>query len=155
VLNINDTCLICKRIDDIARNQNPYFVREMETGFVVIGDFQFFKGYALLLCKTHVAELHELDRPFRLKFLEEMSLVAEAVWNCTNPKVLNYELLGNAEPHLHWHIFPRHASDPSPQGPVWKIPRELRYSDQYRPTATELNAYRTNLLNELNRLCLL
>ncbi len=146
------SCLICTRIKEIAENKNPYFVKEMETGYVVIGDFQFFKGYALLLCKHHVGELHELDRNIRLKFLEEMSLLAEAVWNCNKPKLLNYELLGNAEPHLHWHIFPRYEDDPNPRGPGWQIPRELRYAEECRPSEANLNEYREKLLNELNRL---
>lgn len=37
-------CLICDRIKMIQRGDNPYFVRELETGYVVIGDFQHFKG---------------------------------------------------------------------------------------------------------------
>lgn len=124
----------------------------METGYVVIGDTQYFKGYALLLCKVHVGELHDLEPPYRYKFLQEMSLVAEAVWNCNHPKLLNYELLGNAEPHLHWHIFPRYDNDPNPRGPVWQIPREVRYAEEHRPTEQELAGYRFKLLKELNRL---
>ena len=64
-----DSCLICERIEQIKGGSNPYFVTELETGYVVLGDFQFFKGYTLLLCKQHVPELHQLERNFRLKFL--------------------------------------------------------------------------------------
>ena len=80
-----------------------------------------------------------------------MSFVSEAVWNWVNPRVLNYEALGNAEPHLHWHIFPRHEDDPSPNTASWKVPREVRYSEKYRPTSDELAQYREELLAELNR----
>ncbi|MDS2836880.1 HIT family protein, partial [Streptococcus pneumoniae] len=38
-------CLICQRIELIKAGQNPYFVKELETGYVVIGDYQYFKGY--------------------------------------------------------------------------------------------------------------
>jgi len=31
----------------IQKNENPYFVEELETGFVVLGDHQYFKGYTL------------------------------------------------------------------------------------------------------------
>lgn len=37
----------------------------------------------MFLCKVHKAELSMLDREFKLKFLEEMSIVAEAVQNVT------------------------------------------------------------------------
>lgn len=37
-------CMICERIDWIKKNENPYFVRELDTGYVVIGDHQRIKG---------------------------------------------------------------------------------------------------------------
>jgi diadenosine tetraphosphate (Ap4A) HIT family hydrolase len=55
-----------------------------------------------------------------------MSLVAEAVFRAFTPRKLNYELLGNAVPHLHWHLFPRHSDDPHPRGPVWEDLEFLR-----------------------------
>jgi len=45
--------------------------------------------------------------------------LAEAVYKAFLPRKLNYELLGNSEAHLHWHIFPRYQNDPIPQWPVW------------------------------------
>ena len=35
-------CLICDRIQMIKDGTNPYFVKELETGYVVIGDHQHF-----------------------------------------------------------------------------------------------------------------
>ena len=89
-----DNCLVCDRISKILDNTNPYFVAELETGYVVVGDFQYFKGYALFLCKQHMTELHELDNDFKIKFLKEMSEVAEAVYIAFRPKKLNYESAG-------------------------------------------------------------
>ncbi len=37
-------CLICEGIELIKNEQNPYFVMELETGYVVWGDHQTFKG---------------------------------------------------------------------------------------------------------------
>ena len=67
-------CFICERIDMIKNNTNPYFVKELDTGYVVIGDNQHFKGYTLFLCKQHETELFYLEKNFRTKFLEEMSI---------------------------------------------------------------------------------
>lgn len=36
-------CLICDRIEMIKNGTNPYFVKELETGYVVIGDNQHFR----------------------------------------------------------------------------------------------------------------
>lgn len=54
----------------------------------------------LLLCKEHKTELHELEQTFKMKFLEEMSGVAEAVFNAFHPSKLNYELIRNGVPLL-------------------------------------------------------
>ena len=53
-------CGICQRIEQIQQKTNPYFVAELQTGYVVMGKYQLFRGYTLLLCKEHKAELHEL-----------------------------------------------------------------------------------------------
>ncbi len=42
-------CLICERIEQIKRGENPYFVCELSTGYVVLGDHQRFRGYTLFL----------------------------------------------------------------------------------------------------------
>ena len=33
---------------------------------------------------------------------------------------MNYELLGNSDPHLHWHIIPRYKTDPRWGAPIWE-----------------------------------
>ena len=117
-------CFICDRINMIKAGANPYFVKELETGYVVIGDYQHFKGYSLFLCKRHKTELFQLDHATKMKFLEVMSIVGEAVANAFDAEKMNYELLGNGETHLHWHLFPRVSGDlqgygNNGKGPVW------------------------------------
>lgn len=87
-------CFICDRIEMIKNGTNPYFVKELETGYVVIGDNQHFKGYTLFLCKKHETELFYLDKEFANKFMEEMILVAKAVKSAFNAEKMNYECLG-------------------------------------------------------------
>jgi len=122
---MND-CLICKRIEDIKKGENKNFICELDASYVVLGDSQFYKGYTLLLSKYHCYELHELEKTVRLKFLEEMSMVSEVVFNLFKPEKLNYELLGNRHPHLHWHIIPRHSDDPNIHNPIWIIDKAER-----------------------------
>lgn len=150
-------CFICDRIEMIRREENPYFVRELETGYVVTGDNQHFRGYTLFLCKEHKTELFHLDRNYKMKFLEEMSLVAEAVSNAFGAEKMNYELLGNGETHLHWHLFPRRTGDlgdygNNGKGPVWWYPMEKMYSDINRPTEGELEEMKAKLSEELDKL---
>ena len=133
-----ENCGVCERIAQTRRGKNPYFVRELETGYVVLGDIQRLPGYTLFLCKEHATELHFLAPDFRRKFLWEMSLVAEAVYAAFAPDKLNYELLGTGRGvHMHWHIFPRRAGDTPGPGPVWQLGAELK-DERYRPDAERL-----------------
>lgn len=150
-------CLVCERILKIKEGTNPYFVKEMETGYVVIGDYQHFKGYTLFLFKEHETELHLIDPVTKMKFLEEMSVVAEAVLNATGAEKMNYEMLGNGYAHMHWHLFPRRENDlenygNSGKGPVWWYPMEKMYHDSNRPTSEELIDLKCTLQHELEKL---
>lgn len=145
-------CFICNRIEMIKEGTNPYFVCELKTGYVVLGDHQRFKGYTLFLCKKHVTELHELPYNYKMEFLEEMALVAEAVYNVYKPDKMNYELLGNGDTHLHWHLFPRVKGDTPEKGPVWWLPKEEMWNDAFKPTLEELKLRTEELKREIVRL---
>lgn len=146
-------CGVCKRIEQTKRGENPYFVRKLETGYVVIGDYQRFKGYTLFLCKEHATELHFLPKGFRDKFLQEMALTAEAVYRAFEPDKLNYELLGTGNNvHMHWHFFPRRQGDTPTPGPVWKLDKEEMYADRYIPSPEELEELKEKLNVRLEEL---
>jgi diadenosine tetraphosphate (Ap4A) HIT family hydrolase len=142
-------CPICERISLIKKGKNPHFVKEMESGYLVLGDHQFYKGYSVLLCKNHVSELYQLDNDIRRKFLWEMSIVAEAVFRTFKPKKINYELLGNTDSHVHWHIFPRYHDDPLPGVPTWCLDKKIRKSDSALPSQEELDNLKEKLLRGL------
>ena len=150
-------CLICDRINMIKQGTNKYFVAELETGYVVLGDNQHFLGYTLFLCKQHATELYHLEHSFMMKYLEEMALVAQAVQNTFGAKKMNYELLGNGDSHLHWHLFPRNDGDlgefgVNGKGPVWWYPPKKMYSDSNKLSDQELERLKNKLLTEINRL---
>ncbi len=152
-------CLICDRIEMIKKGVNPYFVKELETGYAVIGDHQHFYGYTLFLYKKHgeITEIFHLEKSEQAKFLEEMTLVAEATAKAFGAEKMNYELLGMGDAHLHWHLTPRRAGDidnygNNGVGPVWVYPLDKMYSDDNRPSESELNEMKNKLLTELDKL---
>ncbi len=146
------SCLVCDRIKMIENGVNPYFVQELETGYVVIGDYQLFKGYTLFLCKYHYIELHEMPHDIKIKHLEEMSIVAQAVFNAFKPNKMNYELLGNADTHIHWHLFPRFDGDTPQKGPVWWVGKDKMYDDSNKATEKELEEMILKVRQELSLL---
>ena len=92
-----------------------------------------------------------------MKYLEEMSLVAEAVAKAFHAEKMNYELLGNGDTHLHWHLFPRRSHDlegygNNGKGPVWWYPMEKMYDDAQRPSQAALETMKARLLAELEKL---
>lgn len=124
----------------------------METGYAILGDRQYFRGYTIFLCKKHITELHFLEINFRGKFLKELCFVSEAVYKCFRPYKLNYEILGNVYPHLHCHIFPRYKNDTGVKDPVWFKVSELAKSDEFIPGEDELICLKKDLLTELEKI---
>ena len=89
-------------------------------------DDQFFAGWTFLVLKRHATELWQLEAVERAQLIEEVARVARAVSTAFGAVKMNYELLGNAIAHVHWHLVPRRGDDPSPKMPVWTVSHEPR-----------------------------
>jgi diadenosine tetraphosphate (Ap4A) HIT family hydrolase len=99
----------------------PLVIAELETSRAFLHEDQFFPGYVLLVLRRHATELYELEARERRAHLEEVSRVALAQARAFRPVKMNYELLGNQVPHIHWHLVPRLATDPNLRSPIWRI----------------------------------
>ncbi len=82
---------------------------------------QFFTGWTVLVLKRHATELFHLSADERSRLIEEVSTVADALMAVFHPVKINYELLGNQLPHIHWHVIPRLMDDAAPRDPVWTV----------------------------------
>ena len=87
-------------------------------------DDQFFPGWTVLVLKRHATELFDLTKDERGQLIEEVSEVALALTMAFEPVKINYELLGNQLPHIHWHVIPRLTGDPAPREAVWTVTHE-------------------------------
>lgn len=87
---------------------------------------QYFAGWTMLVLKRHATELFELTRDERGQLTEEVTAVARALVAALGAVKVNYGLLGNQLPHIHWHVVPRLADDPAPREAVWGIPHAPR-----------------------------
>jgi diadenosine tetraphosphate (Ap4A) HIT family hydrolase len=149
-VSAGESCDVCERNTRSERGENPFTVARTTTGYVNLADVQYHAGYTIFCAKRCVNELHELGAGERDAYLREMAAVAEAVFRAFGPRKLNYELLGNGVPHLHWHLFPRYAGDPHPSGPVWEDPgfgNALAHGAP--PTPEQLTGMRGSLLTAL------
>ena len=134
-------CVFCAVVGELRRVErcpNPGApdqvyrrVAELPASVAILAPDQYYRGYTLVVAKTHAAELCQLPEAESTQYYHDMLRVARAVAAVFQPRKLNYEVLGNTVPHLHWHLFPRYADDPNPLRPTWEhrhAPRLL--SDQ-------------------------
>ena len=117
-MNLSD-CPFCRKLADPAALPAEEVVWRFPHGVALLGTWQIYDGYCLLIARRHATELNGLDAEERRAYLDEMCLLARAIEDCFRPRKLNYELLGNQVPHLHWHLFPRYDGDPDARKPVW------------------------------------
>ena len=96
----------------------------LERCHVMLNRDQFFPGYCFVFTRSHVTELFHLDPAARTAVMAEVSAVAAALDRAFNPAKINYELLGNMVPHMHWHVIPRSRYDHLWPRPVWSEPHE-------------------------------
>ena len=124
--------LIDQRVAEAHRGENPSVLCQMPSGWAVIGDQQFIPGYCLLLADPVVPDLNALTGVARAQFLKDMSYIGDALLEVTDAYRINYEILGNTEPALHAHIFPRFLSEPDgPRAvPVWMGYSKEEYSSR-------------------------
>jgi diadenosine tetraphosphate (Ap4A) HIT family hydrolase len=101
------------RIGSAERAKNPTVLARMRSGFAVIADTQFLPGYCLLLASPHVEHLSDLPFAQRSMYLQDMSLLREAIMRDCRPLCVNDEILGNYDRYLHARLFPAMTGNPA------------------------------------------
>jgi diadenosine tetraphosphate (Ap4A) HIT family hydrolase len=113
--------LISQRVEMARNGSNDKVICRMPSGWAVMGDVQFLPGYCLLLPDPVVPSLNDLDAEARAVYLLDMARLGDVVLAVTGALRMNYEILGNSEPELHCHLFPRYATEPDNKRkmPAW------------------------------------
>jgi diadenosine tetraphosphate (Ap4A) HIT family hydrolase len=114
-----DACPFCAKLASLDSLPAEEVVWQFRHSIAFLGSWQYYHGYCILVSRKHATELNQLSNEERRGYLDEMCLLAAAIESCFKPDKLNYELLGNQVPHLHWHLFPRTREDPDALRPVW------------------------------------
>jgi diadenosine tetraphosphate (Ap4A) HIT family hydrolase len=127
--NDQTNTLIHRRVKSAQEGKNSTVICKVSSGWVVLGDFQFLKGYSLLLADPIVHDINILPKTKRIEFLYEMSVVGDALLEATEAYRINYEILCNNDQQLHAHIFPRYKSEPD----------ELRKGDPWEYVKRKIN----------------
>lgn len=81
-----------------------------------------FPGRCVVTLHQHATELFELSPTVRHAFADDVSIAARAIKLAMGAYKINYEILGNADPHVHCHLIPRQMDEPKPKLPAWLHP---------------------------------
>jgi len=117
--NLEDKCYLCSPRE--SNNEYRKEIARLKSSTLYLFADQRFRGYCLLIFDVrHETSLTKLSENEYLDFLFDLCLCSKAIGAALNPDHMNLELLGNTNPHLHWHIVPRYKSDPRWGQPIWE-----------------------------------
>jgi diadenosine tetraphosphate (Ap4A) HIT family hydrolase len=121
-------CPLCEGPGGLPVFEGPKFrvIRAAEAGF---------PAFYRLVWTEHVAEFSDLAAADRRLCMEAVAKVERVLRAHLRPAKVNLAALGNAVPHLHWHIVARFDWDSHFPSPVWALSR--REASPQRVAAVE------------------
>ena len=112
-------CVLCAPRE--PNNEYRLEIAKLSVSTLYLFRDQRFRGYSLLTFDHHHATaLEELNDGEYTAFVLDLRQAATAIRTTLNPDHMNYECLGNSNPHLHWHIVPSYKHDPRWGQPIWE-----------------------------------
>ena len=111
-------CSIC----DHLLGGPPLAIKEFPLSTLILNGDQTIEGYCILESKRHVTEVYELGVEDRQTLMDELARCAKALKHVFHADKINYVFMGNTVPHMHWHLIPRHVTDPFWPESYWSKP---------------------------------
>ena len=140
----NADCEFCRDSLFTGKDPNhPQLIAQLDVSTAILNrDWQYYRGSSLLVLRDHVTELHHLEPEVRHRFMDDACRLAAAVDKTVQPDKLNHAVLGNAVPHLHWHLIPRRRSEPFPTHAIWEdeFPISHFTVEEFRELANQIRA---------------
>jgi diadenosine tetraphosphate (Ap4A) HIT family hydrolase len=113
---------------------------------IVLVDDADYPGFCRVVLERHVKEMTDLAPAERNRLMNAVFATEAALRDLVSPRKVNLASLGNAVPHLHWHVIPRHADDRHFPKPVWAEPARAYVTQRAAPDRVALaEALRTRL----------
>jgi diadenosine tetraphosphate (Ap4A) HIT family hydrolase len=124
----------------IARTDRWRVVRAEEPGF---------PAFYRVVWNAHVAEFSDLSAAERAECMEAVVAVEQVLRRELSPTKVNLASLGNAVPHLHWHVIARFAWDSHFPGAVWAQAQREAPAARLRELAARLPELDAKVLRAL------
>jgi diadenosine tetraphosphate (Ap4A) HIT family hydrolase len=102
-----------------------------------------------VILNRHAREMGDLGEGERNGRIAVVFAFEAAVRETMQAHKMNLASLGNAVPHVHWHVIPRFEDDRHYPGPIWAVPkREGRMPPERVKRAEALAAALTERLGK-------
>lgn len=105
-------CELCKQPGGLPvhRTERWRVIRAADAGF---------PAFYRVIWNEHVAEFSDLPPADRQALMDAVTRVEQVLRETLAPTKINLASLGNAVPHLHWHVIARFDWDSHYPQPVW------------------------------------
>lgn len=110
----------------IFRNEKLRVIQATEAGF---------PAFYRVVWNTHVSEFSDLAPGERSACMTAVVLVEKTLREQLQPTKINLAALGNAVPHLHWHVIARFNWDSHYPGSVWAAPQRADSAEKLADVA--------------------
>lgn len=84
-----------------------------------------FPGFCRVIWQRHVTEMTDLAESESSHLMRVVETVERTLRQQLAPDKINLASLGNAVPHLHWHVIPRWRDDSHFPSPIWAAPSRV------------------------------
>ncbi len=95
-----------------------------------------YPGFCRVVWNKHVREMSDLADADRALLMNAVYRVESALRLSLQPDKINLASLGNATPHLHWHVIPRFVDDAAFPKPIWAVANPPTISTKSAAVAT-------------------
>ena len=111
-----DGCVLCAKDGGLLvfKNQQLRVIQAVEQGF---------PAFYRVVWNAHVAEFSDLSDEDRNSCMNAVVAVEQVLREHLQPTKINLAALGNAVPHLHWHVIARFDWDSHFPASVWAAPQ--------------------------------
>jgi diadenosine tetraphosphate (Ap4A) HIT family hydrolase len=107
---------------------------------IVLVDEPDYPGFCRVVLERHVKEMTDLAPAERNRLMNAVFATEATLRDLLHPRKVNLASLGNAVPHLHWHVVPRHGDDRHFPKAIWAEPSRARATLRAAPDRRALAA---------------
>ena len=129
-----DDCVFCKMIEEKIDRE----IARLPNSLVVLDRDQTYKGKTLVILNRHCEDLSQISEEERNGMFSDMNKVSEAVKSATDADRMNYAMLGNGVPHLHFHVFPRFEGDKNWGDAPWPSDDKRLSDEEYMELVSKI-----------------